>query len=173
MKRSSFLLILCLCLSLIAACGKTENTPTDPPVKAPAKPPTEPSTEPSVETGIDPMGLVGTWEFAYTEIEGEIVEDGSATITIYGDDAENLVITYRDHLFPDESFTEKALILDMRPMYYGCGNEEWVMDVDYIGAIGNTHYAITLMEDGTLCIQNRFTIEDMPMVSYQWFTRNE
>lgn len=189
MKRISFCIILCLCLFLFAACANTENTPTDPPVQvttaAPTEPvaETEPITEPATdpvtepvtepENGLDPMGLVGSWEFAYTEIEGEIVEDGSATIIISGDDVNSLTITLRDHLYPDESFTEKAMIFDEREMYVGCGNEEWVMDVDYVGDIGNTEYTVTLTAEDTLLIQYCFTIEDMPMVSYRWFTRSE
>lgn len=188
MKKLSIFVIVCICLSLFVACGNTESTPTDPPVQvttvAPTEPVetepvtepvTEPATEPATEPeiGLDPMGLVGTWDFAYTEIEGEIVEDGSATITISGDDVDSLTITLRDHLYPDESFTEKTLILDERALYVGCENEEWVMDVDYIGTIGNTEYTLTLTGEDILLIQYYFTIEDMPMVSYRWFNRSE
>ena len=180
MKYWILLLILCLSLCLFAGCSSHHNpptetitqAPTEALTEAPTETPTEAPTQAPTEPGVLPMELVGTWEFIYTEIEGEIVEDGSATVTIYGEDENNLYITFRDHLFPDEDFQDKALILDMREMYTDCGNDQWVMDVDYVGAIGNTQYTITLLADGTLVKQNQFTVDDMPMVSYQFFRKS-
>ena len=192
MKKIALILVFCLCLTMFVACDETtkdekksDKKPITSPIGTPEEDATEPVTEPTMETEpedptepeevsmLDPMEVVGTWEFSYSEVEGYITQDGSSTIIISGDSVENLTITFRDHDYPDEDFTDKALILDMRPMYYGCGNENWVLDVDYVGQIGDTTYAITLLEDGTLVKQNMFTIDGMPMVSYQWFVRGE
>ena len=183
MKKLTWLLLIAVLIAMAVGCSKLPDTtlpaitppateaPTDTPTETPTESPAEIPTEVPNETGVAPMALVGTWEFMYTEVEGSIVEEGSATITIYGEDETCMYITFRDHLFPDEDFQDKALIFDLREMYSGCGNSHWVMDVDYVDANGNTSYTITLLTDGTLVKQNKFTIEDMPMVSYQFFRK--
>jgi len=172
-------LALSLCVGAFSACTgpaaptEASKAPTEAPTQTPTEAPAEAPTEAPTEPDIDPMDIVGTWDFAYTEIEGDTVTDGDATLTISGTDIQSLRITFEDAYYPDESFTDKTLRIETHPMYEGCGNDEWVMLVDYVGIIGNTQYAITLLENGMLLMQYSFTIEDMPMVSYQYFTRSE
>lgn len=182
MKIIVFTIILTLCLGLLCACQQpvapteeptqvTTQAPTEAATETPTEPPTETPTETPTEAGIDPMTIVGTWNFAYTEIEGEQVTDGDSTVTITGEDVGSLTVTFRDALYPDENFSDKALILEMQPVFEGCGNDQWQMRVDYIG-FANTEYAFTVLDDGTLMMQNFFYIDDMPMVSYRFFTKN-
>jgi len=171
MKKLVFLLALCLFLS---ACANTRPPATEPGSSTPT---TEVSTQAPTQVtitapaGPQPMDLVGTWKFLYTEIEGEQVYEGNSILTVQGAAPDELTVTYRDPNFPGEDFADKALSLEQEPVFPGCGNEQWRMAVDLMGAVGNTRYTLTLLPDGKLMLQFRFTVEDMPMVSYQFFTK--
>lgn len=182
MKTITILLAMAMLLTILAGCreqapAKT-NAPTAPETtqaaipettEAPTEESTEAPTEPTV-TAIDPMALVGQWERTQIEVEGYMEENTDAVITIEGDSSEALFISYTDLMFPEEGFSLKALMLDQREMYYGCGNDQWVMDVDYIGPY-DTEYTVTLLEDGRLLKQNYFLIDGAPMVSYEYFSK--
>lgn len=185
MKNWKILLTICMAAALLAGCGGhkdgsvsvqgTESSPvpqTTQPVEEttqPTEPETAPTTEPAV-TGIDPMDLVGQWERTLIEVEGYLEDNTDAVITIAGDSPDALTISFQDLMFPDESFSDKALVMDLREMFVDCGNDQWVMDVDYIGPY-DTEYTVTLLEDGRLLKQNYFLIDGAPMVSYEVFAK--
>ena len=55
-------------------------------------------------------------------------------------------------------------------MYYDCGNEERVADVDYVGP-WDTTYTVTLSAEDILIKQNYFLVDGAPTVSYEYFCR--
>ena len=55
-------------------------------------------------------------------------------------------------------------------MYWNCGNSMWLADVDHVGP-WDTTYAITLLEDGRLLLQNYWEVDGAPSVSYEWYER--
>lgn len=169
MKQFIALLLCCL---LLAGCAAAPADTTAAPETTAATQPSAPA--PTTEAPVtvpQPMDLVGTWNFSYSEIEGDTNTTGTSTVVISGESPETLTITYQDPSFPEENFSGKALKLDARELYPGCGNDAWVMDVDHVGAIGNTTYDLTLLADGTLAFCFNFTVDGMPMASYQFFTR--
>jgi len=190
-KRIIWILSVFLILSGCASTDSADTGPTlsdlqipsvstspatdPPPSTQPTPQTTAPTTEqPTEESGYlyDPMLLAGTWDMAYTEIEGEQSEvaPGTCTIIIYGVSPDALSIILTDKDFPEESFSDKALVLDEREMYHTCGNPDWVVDVDYIDSYG-TEFSLTLIDTDTLLLQRYFEIEGIPMVSYQTFKR--
>lgn len=182
MKNLTVILTLAMLLTILAGCGEQTPAKTDAPTapettqaappettEAPTEESTEAPTGPTV-TAIDPMALVGQWERTLIEVEGYMEENTDAVITIEGDSPEALFISYTDLMFPEEGFPHKALVMDQREMYYGCGNDQWVMDVDYIGPY-DTEYTVTLLEDGRLLKQNYFLIDGAPTVSYEYFAK--
>ena len=116
--------------------------------------------------------LVGTWELAWTEVEGDRneAEPGACSIEIRGTAPSGLLMRYTSREFPDSNFQNVLLTLDMREMYYGCGNDAWVADLDYVGPYSTT-YCVTLTEDDILIKQNYFLIDGAPTVSYEFFFR--
>ena len=116
--------------------------------------------------------LVGTWELAWTEIEGDRseAEPGSCRITIMSAAAGGLLLSYTSREFPQNNIDCELLTIDMREMYYGCGNDAWVADLDYVGPYDTT-YTVTLTADGILIKQNYFLVDGAPMVSYEFFRR--
>lgn len=123
----------------------------------------------------DPMELVGKWDRTKTMVEGDETESEPNTciVEITGDSRENLKISYMDNAyFAQNSYSDKALIFSLGalPIYTDCGNDVWYADVDHVGKDDMT-FAITLLADGTLLLQNYFTVDGAPMVSYEWFKR--
>ena len=123
----------------------------------------------------DPMELVGKWDRIKTMVEGDETESEPNTciVEITGDSRENLKISYMDNAyFVQNSYSDKALIFSLGalPIYTDCGNDVWYADVDHVGK-DDTTFAITLLADGTLLLQNYFTVDGAPMVSYEWFKR--
>lgn len=123
----------------------------------------------------DPMELVGQWDRIKTMVEGYEVESEPNTciVEISGNSRENLKISYTENSeFEQNSYTDKDLFftLGALPVYTNCGNDVWHADVDYVGKYDTT-FAITLLADGTLLLQNYFTFDGAPMVSYEWFKR--
>ena len=116
--------------------------------------------------------LIGTWELAWTEVEGDRneVASGVCTVKITMDDMGSFRITYQDRDFPDWNFTDRELLLILGELYPGCGNDQWLGEVSE--EPGDTsQYALTLLEDGTLLLQTYWEMDGMPMVSYGWYRR--
>jgi len=127
------------------------------------------------DEGAEPVDMVGTWELAWTEVEGyrEELDDSTTTLVVSGGLEEDLAITYTDGQFPDENFRDKALTVVDEEMYYGCGNDRWLANVDYVDDYG-TSFAVTLLDDGTLLMQMHWEMDGgIPMVAYRGFTKSE
>lgn len=126
----------------------------------------------SASTGPVPEDMIGTWNMAWTEVEGDVneVAPGVATIEIWQDAEGTFRISYTNRDFPRNNFTNKTLEVFGGEMYAGCGNDSWVADVGFIGP-GDTFFAVTVLEDGTLLMQTYWEMEGQMWVSYAWFTR--
>ena len=120
----------------------------------------------------DPMEMAGSWELAWTEIEGyrEEAEPGSNMITITTDYEGLYWITCSDYAFPEDGFADKELVIFPDELYYGCGNDQWVAAVNYTGPFG-TEYHLTLLYNDTLLLQRYWVADGAPMVSYACYRR--
>ena len=120
----------------------------------------------------DPMGMVGTWELSWTEVEGyrNEAEPGKCILEITLDDNGLYRISYTDNEFPDWSYYDKELVVFPFALYYGCENEWWSATVNYTG-MGGTEYKLTLLEDGTLLLQNYWEVDGAPMVGYALYQK--
>jgi len=120
----------------------------------------------------EPTEMVGTWERFRTEIEGYQEEDASGfcTIVITGESEQTLAISYADRNYPDSNYQNKALTVKQGEIYNGCGNSLWLADVEFVGQYDTT-YCVTLLEDGTLLLQNYWEVDGIPGVSFEWFRR--
>lgn len=121
---------------------------------------------------IDSSKLVGTWELAWTEVEGDRneAEPGRCTIQITPDETGFFRFTYVNEDFSEENIQDRELLVVPGELYPGCSNDQW------IGAVteesGDTVcYALTLLEDGMLLLQTYWETEGMPMISYGWYKR--
>ena len=119
-----------------------------------------------------PEDMVGSWNLAWTEVEGYVTEyaPGAGAIEIWQDDEGTFRISYTNRDFPRNNFKNKTLAVFGGEMYAGCGNDSWVADVGFIGP-DDTFFAVTLLEDGTLLMQTYWEMEGQMWVSYAWFTR--
>ena len=122
--------------------------------------------------GIDSTKLVGTWELAWTEVEGDRneAEPGACTIQITPDESGFYRFTYSDRDFPNQNVSNRALIITPGEIYYGCGNDQWIGEVAEESG-DPVQYALTLLEDGTLLLQTYWEMEGIPWVSYGWYKR--
>jgi hypothetical protein len=122
----------------------------------------------------EPLKMVGIWERFMWEADGYQEEDtsGLCTIVIAGETENTLTISYADRERPDFNYQDKALDVQQGEMYMGCGNSLWVAEVDHVGP-WDTTYTVTLLEDGTLLVQNYFELDGAPAVSYEWYRRAE
>ena len=120
----------------------------------------------------EPTEMIGTWELAWTEVEGDRneAEPGACTIEIRSAASAGLLMSYTSRDFPDNNFQDELLTIDMRQMHILCGNDEWVADLDYIGPYDTT-YAVTLTADDILIKQNYYLLDGAPTVSYEYFSR--
>lgn len=116
--------------------------------------------------------LIGTWELAWTEVEGYQDYDraGMATITVTGDPEGTMYISYEDEDRPDFCFTQRKLNVKPGEIYSGCGNDEWNAAVEHRGPYDTT-YRVTVLDDGTLMMQRFWYQDGYPVVGYSWFTR--
>lgn len=116
----------------------------------------------------DYNSLVGTWELAWTEVEGDRVEiaPGRCKLEI----TQQLKLSLRDRDFPEENIANRELTVIPYEMYPDCGNNQWMA---LVSAEDNAdiHYVVTLLSDGSLLMQQNWEMEGMPMVSYGWFQR--
>ena len=118
--------------------------------------------------GGDYADLVGTWELAWTEAEGDRMEVASGKCTLEISAA--MMVTYRDKEFPDNDFVDRDLATISGEMYPDCGNNQWIAFVSTEEGDRITH-SLTLLEDGTLLMQHSWKFDGMNMVSYGWFRR--
>jgi hypothetical protein len=120
----------------------------------------------------EPIEMVGSWELAWTEVEGDRNEatPGTQIIEITLDDSGLYWISFTDNEFPDWSFQDKELVVFPEEIYPGCGNDQWSATVNYTG-MGGTEYTLTLLEDGTLLMQNYWEMDGAPWVSYSCYRR--
>jgi len=120
----------------------------------------------------EPIDLIGSWELAWTEVDGYQTdeEQGTRWIEIYTAASGDLLMSYGSEAFPDNDFYNELLMIDLREMYDRCGNREWVADVDYVGP-WDTTYTVTLTSEDVLIKQNYFLLDGAPTVSYEYFLR--
>lgn len=121
---------------------------------------------------IDSSQLVGTWDLAWTEVEGDRneAEPGRCTIEITSDETGIYRFTYTNKDFPEENIQDRELLVVPGELYPGCGNGQWTGEV--IEESGDpVHYALTLLEDGMLLLQTYWEMDGMPWVSYGWYER--
>ena len=121
---------------------------------------------------IDSSELVGIWELAWTEVEGDRneAEPGRCTIEITPDETGFFRFTYSDRDFPEENIQDRELLVGPGELYPGCGNDQWIGKVTE--ASGDTvQYALTLLEDDTLLLQTYWEMDGMPWVSYGWYQK--
>jgi len=128
--------------------------------------------DPGWNQGIDSAGLVGTWELAWTEVEGDRNEaaPGVCTIEITPDETDFFRFTLINRDFPEENIRDRELLVGPGELYPGCGNDQWIGVVTEESA-DPVHYALTLLEDGTLLLQTCWEMDGMPWVSYGWYAR--
>lgn len=121
-----------------------------------------------------PTEMIGTWDRYKTSVEGYEADSapGACTIQIFSSARGGLLMSYTDRESPNFNFQDEILTLDERELHTNCGNDEWVMDVDFVGPYDTT-YAITLTGDGILIKQNYFLLDGAPSVSYEYFYRIE
>lgn len=121
----------------------------------------------------EPMEMLGVWELAWTEVEGhrEEIEPETEYITIFLNDQDVMRITLDDMISPQNSFLNKELVAYDGEMFPGCGNDQWVAYVGYMGA-WDTIYSVTLPEDGMLLMELYWEIDGgVPMVAHKGYRR--
>lgn len=169
------LLALLVCALLLTGCTAPQKEPEAP---AATEPPTlsaevtEPSApETAAPNKAEPEDLVGKWERACTEVEGDRVETapGVCTVEIVGDESAGFTISYTDNEFPDWSYSDAQLLIvpagDMPLFDYN----DWMATVDT--TLFDTTRYVTLLQDGSLLMANYWTMDGAPMVSHEWFRR--
>lgn len=119
-----------------------------------------------------PIEMVGTWELTWTEVEGDRVESapGGCTVEITTDGMGFFWLSYSDKNYPDDNFSDRELLISTGELYSDCGNNQWFAEV-YGASDDLIHYAVTLLDDGTLLVQYSWEMDGMPMVSYGWYQK--
>ena len=127
---------------------------------------------PGWNQGIDSSELVGTWELAWTEVEGDRIEaaPGVCTIEITPEEKGFYRFTYANKDFPGENIQDRELLVGPGELYPDCSNNQWIGKVTEESG-DPVHYALTLLEDGTLLLQTYWEMDGMPWVSYGWYER--
>ena len=130
------------------------------------------SLEPRDLNAPSPMEAVGTWVRIRTEFEGweETDTTGSRTLVITGETEDSLTATFTNAEQPEHSYRDKPLEIRQGQLYWGCGNSLWLADVAHEGPWGTT-YALTVLTDGKLLVQNYWEMDGAPSVSYEWYER--
>ena len=179
MKKLTWLLLAAMLASLLGGCGALRSFLPTAPVPAEttqaaqptAAPTTEaPPEEDTVPPGYDHTALAATWVRTGTEVEGDVQSGGDCTVVITAAGDGTYRITYTDRDFPDSNYSDKTVQILEQPLYEGCGNDRWMATIDHVSQPNITH-ALTIRDDCTLIIQNSFSFDGMPMVSYEYFTR--
>jgi hypothetical protein len=119
-----------------------------------------------------PIEMVGTWELSWTEVEGDRNEaaPGGCTVEITTDGTGFFWISYSDRNYPDDNFSDRELLVSTGELYPDCGNNQWFAEVYGVND-ELIHYAVTLLDDGTLLMQYSWEMDGMPMVSYGWYQK--
>lgn len=119
-----------------------------------------------------PIEMVGSWELTWTEAEGDRNEaaTGRCTVEITTDGMGFFWISYTDRNNPEDNFSDRELLVNPGELYPGCGNNQWFAEV-YGTSDERIHYAVTLLQDGTLLMQHSWEMDGMPWVSYGWYCR--
>lgn len=128
--------------------------------------------DPGRDQGIDSSALAGSWELAWTEVEGDRIEaaPGVCTIEITPEETDFFRFTLANRDFPEENIRDRELLVVPGELYPGCGNDQWIGEVTEES--GDTvQYALTLLEDGTLLLQTYWEMDGMPWASYGWYER--
>lgn len=130
--------------------------------------------DPVGEQEIDSAQLVGTWDLAWTEVEGDRNEaaPGRCTIEIKPDEKGFFRFTYTDREFPEDNVRDRELIVTPGELYPGCDNDQWIGKVS-AASEDTVQYTLTLLKDGTLLVQSGFDFDGQPMVSHSWFVRGQ
>jgi len=121
----------------------------------------------------DPAGMIGQWGLSWTEVEGDycpMLPDDMILEITQGSTPDYFIVSCTNNLRAESSFYDESTVVIPGEMYSGCGNSEWMAEVDYMDDLG-TFYYITLLEDGTLLMQQLWYVDDAPMVSYLGFER--
>ena len=123
-------------------------------------------------TGGAPIEMVGTWNLAWTEVEGDrnAVSPGVCTLEITTDGMGFFWLSYADKNYPDDNFSDRELLVSPGELYPGCGNNQWFAEV-YTSGEELFRYAVTLLEDGTLLMQTCWEMDGIPWVSYGWYEK--
>ena len=118
------------------------------------------------EDAPEPTEMIGSWELAWTEVEGYQTdeEQGTRWIEIFSAASGGLLMSYSSPDFPYNNFYDELLTIDQRELYFGCGNREWTADLSYVGPYDTT-YSFTLTENDILIKQNYFLLDGAPTVS--------
>ena len=119
-----------------------------------------------------PIEMVGTWALTWTEVEGDRVESepGGCTVEITTDGMGFFWLSYSDKNYPDDNFSDRELLISTGELYPDCGNNQWFAEV-YGESDELIHYAVTLLDDGTLLMQYSWEMDGVPMVSYGWYQK--
>jgi len=127
---------------------------------------------PEWNQGIDSSELVGTWELAWTEVEGDRNEAAPdvCTIEITPDETGFYRFSLANKDFPEENIQDRELLVFPGELYPNCGNDQWIGEVTEESG-DPVHYSLTLLEDGTLLLQTYWEMDGMPWVSYGWYER--
>ena len=138
---------------------------------------------------LSPAQLAGTWLLTSGEVEGwvwDAAESQEYAVLYFlpSQDTEisagTLTVNYESRSGWGEMrqfFYDQELTLLEEPLYEGCGNEEWSVCLGSKSPLNEhgypleTEYYATLIEENTLLLQQYFTIDGGPGVSYS--TLNE
>jgi len=122
-------------------------------------------------TGGVPAEMAGAWELTWVEVEGDRIEaaPGVRTLEITTDGAA-FWLSYWDKDFPEDNFTDRELAVSPGELYPDCGNNQWIAEAA-AESHEIIHYAVSLLDDGTLLMQHSWEMDGMPMVSYAWYRR--
>ena len=151
---------------------------------------TEIAALPEVETvdTLDADDLMGTWLMVGGEIEGDVWEAIPGNYEILSISLEPNPADGTEMLFADmeardyegiinKSFYQQKIESLDEPLYDGCGNEAWSVrfgdesEKNENGYPIHEEYYATLLDRNTLLLQQYFTIDGGPGVSYQTFKR--
>lgn len=133
-----------------------------------------------------PAELVGTWLMVGGETEGwqwEAMPGNLSSLKFWVTSYSGPLVLAADReerdtygTLEDAAFALEVTLLD-QPLYDGCENEKWSVrigpasPVDANGCPTETEFCATLLNYNTLLLQQRYTLDGSPMVSYQTYAR--